>query len=114
MSRAHVIAPDSNFRQKWDLVQVLLLIYVALVVPYRIGFDKQARWPERWFMLDMCIDVYFVTDLFLNFRTAAHNADGELVYGSSQIAIRYFQGWFPIDFVSCLPFGYVEYMGELL
>ena len=30
---------DNHFRQTWDIMQVLLLLYVAISVPFREGFD---------------------------------------------------------------------------
>ena len=35
----NVIMPDSNFKQLWDVLQMFALLYVATVVPLRIGFS---------------------------------------------------------------------------
>lgn len=112
MAKAKIIAPDSPFRRKWDMCQVIFLIYIAMAVPYRIGFNKNTQLGDSWFMLDLVIDIYFACDLFLNFRTAVYTGDGLLAHTPAAIAKAYLMGWFPIDFVSCLPFGYVQYMVE--
>ena len=53
---------------------------------------------------------YFWIDLALNFRTAVYTADGEIEISPKRVRALYLRGWFPIDFVSCLPFAYVQYM----
>ena len=60
-------------------------------------------------MAAVCVRTQIV-DLLLNLRTAIITQDGELLYQKSDIAKSYLRGWFPIDFVSCLPFGYIPYM----
>ena len=36
---SRILDPDGGFRRQWDLAQMLLLVYVAFVVPYRLGFS---------------------------------------------------------------------------
>lgn len=62
--------PDSNFSAVWDLAQVALLLYVAITVPLRAGFDLEVELASFSFFVDMLIDIYFITDICLNFRTA--------------------------------------------
>ena len=110
MEKRRVISPTSNFRGNWDLVQALLLFYIAGMLPYRIGFGHDVVLWSFWFWLDLIIDVYFVCDLCLNFRTAVITADGELLYMPKDIAKSYLKGWLPVDFVACMPFGYIPYI----
>ena len=35
MHENRIISPDGTFRKRWDGVQIFLLAYVAIVVPYR-------------------------------------------------------------------------------
>lgn len=100
-----MISPNSPFRQRWDVFQAFLLLYVAVSVPYRICFDDTAPVLGFWFFVDAVLDIYFVVDVFLNFRTAIVTRDGEVVYEHKAVALRYLRSWFPIDFISCLPFG---------
>ena len=39
MKNHFVLSPESPIRRKWDAIQIIALMYVAIVVPYRIGFD---------------------------------------------------------------------------
>ena len=45
-------------------------------------------------------------------RTAIIEPDGTLVYQKVDVAHNYLRGWFLIDFISCLPFGYMQYLGD--
>ena len=65
MQKMHVISPNSAFRSYWDLCQAVFLIYIALVVPWRIGFNQPTEPGEFWFGFDLLIDIYFWIDLVL-------------------------------------------------
>jgi len=67
MEKSGVISPNSNFRGNWDLVQAVLLFYIAAMLPYRIGFSHDVVLWSAWFWLDLSIDIYFIFDLCLNF-----------------------------------------------
>lgn len=56
------IAGDGVFRRRWDTIQVLLLLYVAVMVPLRTGFDDKGVMVEPlsavwWF--EALVDIYF-------------------------------------------------------
>jgi hypothetical protein len=55
--------PESNFSIAWDAVQLLLLIYVAVVVPLRACFDLEPCFADPIFFFESCIDTYFIVDL---------------------------------------------------
>ena len=46
-----------------------------------------------FFFFDLAIDIYFVFDLCLNFRTAVITPEGEILYTPREIADNYFRGW---------------------
>jgi hypothetical protein len=39
------------------------------------------------------VDIYFIVDLFLNFRTAVVTKEGELLYKQRDVAMAYLRGW---------------------
>ena len=101
--------PESQFSLVWDLVQIIFLAYVGMVVPFRACFDVEIPFEFSFaFMLDNFVDIYFIVDLFLNFRTAYYADSGLLEGRPSAIVEHYFKGWFTIDFVSCLPVQYFD------
>lgn len=99
--------PDSNFSGLWDICQLFLLLYVSFTVPFRTCFGME---PELWsfpFFFDMFVDIYFLVDLVMNFRTAFFDHSGIRVVDTRLITRNYLTGWFAIDFCSCLPVGYI-------
>ena len=107
-----IISPDSIFRKIWDGAQIFLVVYVAVAVPYRLAFEKNVILWSNWFFFDACIDIYFVTDLLMSFRTAYYTKQGELEHRGREIVVHYLKGWFAIDFSSCLPVGYIGYFTD--
>ena len=63
--RWYSIDPNAGFRGKWDLSQAAILLYVAMVVPFRVGYRQPA---EGWYVVDLLIDIYFYVDVVLNFH----------------------------------------------
>ena len=59
----------------------------------------QVLW-RPWFLFDLLIDVYFICDLLLNFRTAVYTKDGFIAYQAADIARAYMRGWFVVDIMS--------------
>jgi len=97
-----------RFRKYWDFVQVFVLIYIALAVPYRTGFGIDIPPYTFWFWWEAVCDVYFVFDIFLNFRTAYRTEEGELVIDPKEIRKNYLSSWFGIDVLACFPLTYIE------
>ena len=75
-----------------------------------VGFEAMNEWG--WYIFDLAVDVCFLTDIGLTFRTAyevvavegGKNNDITLVTDGRRIARRYAKVWFPIDLVSSVPF----------
>ena len=63
----------------------------------------------------MTVDIFFIADIFLQFRTAYWRQSGSLEVDAALIRQTYFRRWFAIDFVSSLPLNYISYFfrGEM-
>ena len=107
-----LIDPDGPFRRKWDLIQMILLVYVAFGVPYRLGFNDPVIFLSGFFWFDLCVDIYFVSDIFVSCQTAFWDDTGELVTDTTEIRRQYTRSWFPIDLSSCFPGNYISYAME--
>lgn len=55
-------------------------------------------------LLFISVDVTFVIDILINFRTTFVNGQDEVVSHPGRIAIHYLTGWFLIDLVAAIPF----------
>lgn len=102
------VGPEHHYRQMWDLVQVFLLIYVAVTIPYREGYLQPVETLSATFWFEVVVDVYFICDIVFNFRTAIFDSEGALELDTKVISKQYFKGWFALDVLACLPVTYVE------
>ena len=48
-----------KFKKTWDIVQVVILVYVAAMVPFRIGFRQELSPDDPLFWVDVGVDAYF-------------------------------------------------------
>ena len=100
--RMYVVLPTHPKRLAWDWVLIFAVLYSALTVPMDVCFvfEKVAIAA----VIDRLVDVYFVCDIVLNFRTALYNHDGTFEIEPGEIRRRYMRSWFLIDLVASIPF----------
>ena len=106
-----VMHPTTKLRQYWDFLQIFLLLYIAISVPYRIGFSEPSY--GLWYVADFLVDIYFYIDMFFNFFTAywetsADDDDFHYVTNLWKIQKHYLKGWFIPDAISLIPVDYVS------
>eukprot|EP00937_MAST-01D_sp_MAST-1D-sp2_P000148 g148.t1 len=97
----YVIHSDSKVRLAWDSLLMTLLVYIAIVTPYRIGLNDPPS-GGYWYW-EVVIDFFFLVDVALNFRTGFELDTGEEEMRPREIARHYLRGWFLIDLVSSIP-----------
>ena len=101
--------PQSRVRTAWNFVVLWLLGYTATFVPYRTAFiEKEDETSNFLPMFDAFVDFMYTVDLVLNFFMAFEDKDKKLETRMKMIAIHYLQTWFPLDFLACIPFQYLE------
>ena len=104
----------SPFKAMWDWLILLLVIYTAVFTPYSAAFLLNEVEEERrrtcgytcnpLNVVDLAVDVMFIVDILINFRTTYVNHNDEVVSQPGRIAQHYFKGWFLIDIVAAIPF----------
>ncbi|XP_032872952.1 potassium voltage-gated channel subfamily H member 6-like, partial [Amblyraja radiata] len=104
----------SPFKAMWDWLILLLVIYTAIFTPYSAAFllndqEEEKRWVCGYScnplaIVDLIVDIMFIIDIIINFRTTYVNENDEVVSHAAKIAIHYFKGWFLIDIVAAIPF----------
>lgn len=72
-----IILPDDKFKGVWDISNMLLILFVCLTAPARIAFTDEDN--LTWMVLGLAIDFFFLVDLILNFFTAYHDEEYNLV-----------------------------------
>ncbi|XP_062988161.1 potassium voltage-gated channel subfamily H member 6 [Elgaria multicarinata webbii] len=104
----------SPFKAVWDWLILLLVIYTAVFTPYSAAFLLNEEHEEKrsdcsytcdpLYIIDLIVDIMFIVDIIINFRTTYVNINDEVVSHPAKIAIHYFKGWFLIDMVAAIPF----------
>ena len=106
--QCYIILPTSRVRMIWNLIVFFLLMYTATLVPYRTIFIDSEEKFTFLFYFDALVDLLYFVDLILNFCMAYEDADKKLETRLKKIAINYLRSWFFLDFLSCIPFQYIE------
>ncbi|KAJ8035142.1 Potassium voltage-gated channel subfamily H member 7 [Holothuria leucospilota] len=79
----------------------------------RLNKDPETRTPagpsesytNPLVIIDLIVDVMFIVDIFINFRTTfIDDQKGEVVSDPAKIAKHYLKGWFVIDVLAAIPF----------
>ncbi|XP_077410355.1 voltage-gated inwardly rectifying potassium channel KCNH2 isoform X1 [Vanacampus margaritifer] len=109
----------SPFKAVWDWLILLLVIYTAILTPYSAAFllnDQEEAAMQRCGyscsplnVVDLIVDIMFIIDIVINFRTTYVNSNDEVVSHPLRIAVHYFKGWFLIDMVAAIPFDLLIY-----
>ena len=88
------------------------MIYTAVFTPYvaafllnEPGYAAAAQQATENYgddpivIIDLVVDIMFIIDILINFRTTYISENDEVVSAPSKIAVHYFRGWFIIDLV---------------
>ena len=72
-----LIAPQERFHQYWDLFIMGCALYNGLTLPIEIAFEP--AWMESYSinLLNTLIDIAFLIDIIIVFRTTITGTDGE-------------------------------------
>ena len=115
-----LIHHDSVFKAAWDWLILAFVIYTAIVIPYDVAFVTPRRTKmhtSRFGDLvnlspiaigNLIIDLLFIIDIPINFRSAVvDKGTEEVISDSKKIAMLYLKSWFWVDFVAAIPFEFL-------
>ena len=95
--------PDSKFKVFWNIVIIMLLMYTAIFVPYKIAFIEND--PQPLVIFEWLVDLIFGIDIIVNFISATEDANSNtLIYSHKTLAANYIKSWFFLDVLACFPF----------
>ncbi|XP_019759166.1 potassium voltage-gated channel unc-103 isoform X4 [Dendroctonus ponderosae] len=110
----YTILHYSPFKAVWDWIILILVMYTAIFTPYVAAFllgepDFNNRKNKKYgedpiVIIDLIVDVTFIIDILINFRTTYVSGNDEIVSDPGKIAVHYLKGWFLIDLVAAVPF----------
>ncbi|KAM6965991.1 potassium voltage-gated channel subfamily H member 4a isoform 2-T2 [Tautogolabrus adspersus] len=95
----------------WDWLILLATFYVAVAVPYDICFVSHVQGNDHHSLVsrstigtDIAVEMLFILDIILNFRTTFVSQSGQVVYDARSIYVHYCTTWFFVDLIAALPF----------
>ncbi|NXX78504.1 KCNH4 protein, partial [Urocolius indicus] len=97
----------SIFKALWDWLILLATFYVAITVPYNVcftGTEDSLSAARSTIVSDIAVEMLFILDIILNFRTTYVSQSGQVVYDPRSICIHYMATWFFVDLIAALPF----------
>lgn len=102
-----IIHPNSRFKISWDLIIIMFSVYNSMLIPYEFAYGRGYSWVID--QIDTLVDICFIIDIIINFRTAYFNSKtGKLVTESKKIAYNYIlYGRFGIDLIASLPVDFL-------
>uniref|UniRef100_A0A8D3C0B3 Voltage-gated delayed rectifier potassium channel KCNH4 n=1 Tax=Scophthalmus maximus TaxID=52904 RepID=A0A8D3C0B3_SCOMX len=100
-----------TFKAGWDWLILLATFYVAVTVPYNVCFtvvggrDEGSSFPRSPpSVSDILVEILFILDILLNFRTTFVSTSGQVVYDARSICVHYVTTWLFVDLIAALPF----------
>ena len=85
--------------------------YIAIMVPYNVAYRRNDR-KRDLIIFDMVIELFFIMDIVVHFRTSFVDPSGRIIYDQKKIAIHYLKGWFVLDFLAALPFEALYFVNQ--
>lgn len=97
-----VLLPESNLLLFWNLIVLLLMIYTATIMPYRISFVENDS--DGWKTIENVIDFLFIFDIMVTFNSSFYRSGTNILVRSRyEIAVNYIKSWFFIDLLASIP-----------
>lgn len=94
------IHPRTPAKELWDVMCIVLVLFSSVEIPLALAFPYMEPMGA---VLEAMIDVIFIVDVVLCFRTGYDLRNGEVEMIPEKIVKNYLQTWFPIDFCACFP-----------
>lgn len=98
------LMPNARFTRRWDALLVVVLLFVATVTPFEVGFLSMEL--NSLFYVNRAVDCIFICDIVLNFFIAYRedvDRGAGWVFDNRRIALHYLCTWFALDAVSAVP-----------
>jgi len=105
----YMLNPHSPRRAVWNVITMILLVYIAILLPYRLSFEDEATGFMEYF--EMFIDLFFILDIAVNFRTGYLEvglSGTKEILDPQLVAQQYLRGWFWVDLLSSIPLTMIQ------
>jgi len=101
---------NNNRRMNWDLLVIFLALYNCVMIPLNVAFNTELDevLPDSLDYFEKFIDILFVLDILLNFRTTFINPKTNIeIVEPMRVGKNYLNSIrFPVDVLASIPFDY--------
>jgi len=101
-----IIGPNSTFKRVWSIILIIILVYTATLMPYKLALIKKNE--GFWFYLDTLVDFLFMIDIYVNVNSPIPIRNDTFDYDRSRIFKNYLFGWLIVDIFASLPLDLLE------
>ena len=91
--------PDLVFRHVWNFLILIICVYNAFSIPFRLCFGGTIN----GYAVDWTLDLLFFVDVYLNMYEFSYMEQGEMVTDKERVRNHYYNGYFKLDFVTMFP-----------
>ena len=105
-----ILHPESDTRTVIDGISFVLLMLIAIYVPFMISFDIDP--PFSFQIFEMLMDIWFLLEIAVNFFTGYYNKEA-LIMNLNAIAQNYVKGYLWIDAISSVPISFITLQSSL-
>ena len=122
-----MLPPESTFKKYWNILITLLVMYNTLFIILVICFNRydsntglywydatsgELNWAPM--VIDYLVDLVFLADILLTFRTTFFDAENELVLDRRVIRMNYLKTWFAVCTLPIPPFQRICWRADCL
>ena len=104
----YLVNPMRRWKKVWNLIIASILIYTALIMPFRLAFYEPVFW-DFWTVFDLAIDCLFFLDIIITLLTPYMKKEGNFETRIRNIAFKYLRSWLILDLTACIPFSLIEF-----
>jgi len=101
-----VFHPNEPIRTFWEVLISFLMLIILITMPIKICFMVQDELKSDWSLLELVVDVFFLTDIVFTFNTGYFQGTF-LITDRRKIAIKYVSSWFCADLATSVPFDWL-------
>ena len=100
-----IFHPDCFFKEIWDYIVFILLIYLVIVGPLTIAFDSMNN--LTFSIINYLVDCFYFADLILNFFVGYYDFEENLILEFKKVFKNYLLSSFFLDLISGVPLNLI-------
>ena len=98
-----MFSPSDSIKLRWDVAVMLCAIFNCFAIPFKVAYEPQSMGAAQFIVLNSCVDMVFLLDMVINFRTTYLDYYGEEVTDPISIAKNYLKLSFWVDLLATIP-----------